>query len=270
MGPHRAWQWVLRALPGAHKHAYRSEEAAYAAWRARNPGKKRSDFYAEIVSQSISKEGASHPTLGATLHGGVRFDESGRQELDRLIRAGLRPEHVCVDYGCGSLRVGQHLIRYLNSSCYWGLDATDRFYRIGVDLLEPGLLAEKKPHLHVIDAEALRAAIAARPDYIYSNAVVLHVPPEELREFFSNVMTLVHAGTTALINVRLSRTARRISSRSWSYPDSELVKLVEELGGRVTALDRSAPQRSKYSWTRDVYPAWMTITSASAGVPAVR
>jgi hypothetical protein len=264
MDLHRAFRWLLRAIPGAEKRAYRAEEAAYAAWRLRNPGGRRADFYTEIVSQGMQKQGASHPTLGAALQGGVPFDESGRHELDRLTGAGLRPEHVCVDYGCGSLRIGQHVIRYLNPSCYWGLDATDRFYRIGLDLIGADLVREKQPHVHVIDTAVLDQVRAARPHFVYSNAVVLHVPPEEIREFFANVMGLFDAGTRGLINVRLSSTAKRISSRSWAYSESELTRLVEEFGGTVITIDKAAPQRSKHSLRRDVYPAWMTITSAAA------
>jgi hypothetical protein len=257
----RAWHLVLKTVPGAAARAYRSEERAYAAWQQRNPGKKRADYYAEIVSAGLD-QGSSHPTLGATLEGAIPFDQSGVRELERLKASGLQPHHVCVDYGCGSLRVGQHLIRYLNAGCYWGLDATDRFYKLGVDLIGPHLVAEKQPHLHVIAPSVLEAAKVARPDFIYSNAVVLHVPPDELREFFENVLGLFHASTTGLINVRLSRSAKRISSRSWAYTETDLVRVTEELGGRVVAIDKLPPQRSRHSWTRDVYPAWMTITGA--------
>jgi hypothetical protein len=41
----------------------------------------------------------------------------------------------CVDFGCGSLRLGQHAIRYLDRSNYWGVDLTDSFIRAGIDLL---------------------------------------------------------------------------------------------------------------------------------------
>jgi hypothetical protein len=262
-GVNRAWQLVMRTVPGAAARAYRHDERAYAEWRQRNPGKKRADYYAALVSTGLDK-GASHPTLGGTLDGAVPYEQSGVTELERLRNAGLKPHHVCVDYGCGSLRVGQHLIRYLNASRYWGLDTTDQFFKMGVDLIGQALVRDKQPHLHVIAPAALADTAAARPDFIYSNAVVLHVPPEEIEEFWQNVMALFNRSTTALINIRLSRTAKRISSRSWAYTESELVRLAETLGGRVIAVDRLPPQRSKHSWTRDVYPAWMTITSAAA------
>jgi len=261
-GVTRAWQLVLRTVPGAASRAYRNDERAYAEWRQRNPGKKRADYYTEVVTAGLEK-GGSHPTLGRTLDGAVPFDQSGVGELERLRNAGLRPHHVCVDYGCGSLRVGQHLVRYLNPSRYWGLDTTDRFFKIGVDLIGRDLVRDRQPHLHVITPAVLADTAAARPDFIYSNAVVLHVPPEEIEEFFQNVMGLFNSSTTALINVRLSRTAKRISSRSWAYTEAELVRMAETFGGRVVALDRLPPQRSKHSWTRDVFPAWMTITSAA-------
>jgi hypothetical protein len=156
------------------------------------------------------------------------------------------------------------LIRYLNPGCYWGLDVTDSFYHIGLDLMDTELIDEKRPNLHVIDPTILARAKAAGPAFVLCNAVVLHVPPEEIAEFFESIAGLLCAQTKAFINVKLSRRPMRLSSRSWAYPESYLTGLVESYGGHVCDVEEDKSKRPK-SWRRKASTAWMIITSRPAG-----
>ena len=47
----------------------------------------------------------------------------GKCTFESLVAAGVRPEHRVLDFGCGALRVGQWLIRYLEKGRYFGIDA---------------------------------------------------------------------------------------------------------------------------------------------------
>jgi hypothetical protein len=84
----------------------------YQKWQRENPEKKFYDYYAEQVAQDLSS-GRTHATLGPKLSGKKFGDPDSSVEL--LISHGLRPEHVLVDYGCGSLRSGVHYMDYLIS-----------------------------------------------------------------------------------------------------------------------------------------------------------
>jgi len=51
---------------------------------------------------------------------------SGRWAFSQLLSEGLKPDDVLVDYGCGTLRMGLHAIRYLAPGNYWGLDINEK------------------------------------------------------------------------------------------------------------------------------------------------
>lgn len=101
-------------------------------WKLRHPGARFSDYYAGTIAAGL-KQGRSHKTLGnkrflsgslATGPGQLSQMESqtrGLNYFEVAVKYGLQPDHTCVDYGCGSLRVGQHLINYLQPGKYWGL-----------------------------------------------------------------------------------------------------------------------------------------------------
>lgn len=55
-------------------------------------------------------------------HVGGKWDEMGAKQLDFLREQGLRPEHLFLDVGCGSLRAGRYLGDYLEPGHYYGID----------------------------------------------------------------------------------------------------------------------------------------------------
>lgn len=172
---------------------------SYDKFKAHNPDASFGEFYASRVNR-ILDTGHGHPTLGRRT-GGLKlpfarrplraeeFRQYGLGHFDFAQRAGLKSHHICVDYGCGSLRVGQHLIQYLDSGNYWGLDIVDRFFRDGLDLLSKEA-RDKSPNLRVISEETLREAATWHPDFVVCFAVLTHVPREELEIILDRIMRL--------------------------------------------------------------------------------
>jgi hypothetical protein len=64
------------------------------------------------------------------LVGGL-WDEIGVLQFDFLRQQGLLPQHKLMDIGCGALRCGIPIIRYLDEGNYYGLD-------INASLIEAG------------------------------------------------------------------------------------------------------------------------------------
>jgi SAM-dependent methyltransferase len=222
------WLAELRYACRIEMEDYRIE-----AWLENNPNAIYADFYA--YKQKVRLErGDAHPTLGTRLEGPKRFEELGTSNFRLFRKQGLSPRHKLVDYGCGSLRLGQHIIPYLNEGHYFGLDLIDFFFEIGrQELLDQGILNEKKPLLRVINEDSLLQAREFSPDFIISFAVLVHVPPDELDRYFANMFFLAHHGTTILIHGDLAERQFRYSLESWAHSRSRVERLVKRLGGQL-------------------------------------
>lgn len=216
----------LANLPGIRAVPIWIWNRRYRKWKRSNPEGTFADFYAADAEAKIRK-GKSHATLGvrswaAGKAGPVEWDQStfahrGQENWRQIVELGLKPNMRCVDYGCGSLRLGQHAIRYLDPGNYWGIDISDAFYAEGLKLLPPELVAQKQPKLGVI-ADPLLAEIRGwKPDFIFANAVLQHVPPEELGLFFRRLAAIMTPESRAYIIFVAGSGATRIKGMSWAY-----------------------------------------------------
>ncbi|MGF7163287.1 hypothetical protein FHS85_004950 [Rhodoligotrophos appendicifer] len=198
-------------------------------FRLRNPDATFADFYADQIGRKLDR-GRPHKTLGGRAfkaksaipvgaeHDTTSFAQTGKRQFDMLLACGLQPSHVLVDFGCGSLRVGQHAIRYLDPAHYWGLDVTSRFIGDGLSLIGETVTAEKQPQLRRICGDALAEVQAVGPDFVISIAVLKHVPEAEIDTYFDRLTSLVVPGTTLLLSFSAGPRGHRILGKSWSYP----------------------------------------------------
>lgn len=218
-------------LPGLRAVPIWLGEQRFRRWKKRNPDGSFADFYIADAERKLGK-GGRHSTLGgrgwtARWSGEVDWDSisfanRGLVNWRQILDLGLDPGMRCVDFGCGSLRLGQHAIRYLAPSNYWGIDLTDTFMDVGMRLLPADLVGSRKPRFGVI-AEPLLVQIRAwQPDFIFANAVLQHVPPAELPLFFHRIAAMMTAGTRAYILYVSAPRLRRIKAVSWAYPPTLL------------------------------------------------
>jgi SAM-dependent methyltransferase len=225
--------------------ASRVRGSRFARWRRSHPGARFSDYYAARVEEKLAG-GGSHRTLG-----GRRWAPEKRawqrRKLAQLEQFGLKPQHRCVEYGCGSLRIGEHLIRFLNPGRYIGLDVTDRFFVRGLAALGEELVALKRPELHVIEPDLLADLERDPPDFLVSFAVVQHVHPAELDEFLASLTRLIGPTTQAFVSFREWNREIRTAEKSWSRPARELCERIRALdAGLEISVQRGerVPERS--------------------------
>ncbi|MFT7602498.1 MAG: hypothetical protein ACI8VT_000060 [Saprospiraceae bacterium] len=184
-------------------------------WRKNAPGRNFYDYYVEMESRALGKEN-EHPSLGNKIRN-EDFKESGLGVFKDLLRWGLQPHHICVDYGCGSLRIGQHVIAELHPGHYFGLDVTDHFFHIGKQLLSQKLLQQKEPQLSLINNKILKDIADQGVDYIFSSGVLLHVPPFELADYFHKILSLLGPTTKLYIGMTAYKENIQFSHLSWAY-----------------------------------------------------
>src|SRR5262249_38259838 len=112
-GSFMAWRIVGSALP----------HAKFFFWSLRNPGRSFQNFYADGIARAFANK-KQHASLGPYLKPGSA--QSAKGTFNWLLRQGVRPHDIVVDYGCGTLRIGAHFVQYLDADCYIGMDIDER------------------------------------------------------------------------------------------------------------------------------------------------
>jgi hypothetical protein len=214
-------------LPGVRAVPIWICDQRFRRWQKRNPNGSFAEFYVADAERKLRK-GRHHSTLGArgwATKGSceIEWDSSsfagrGLVNWRQIVSLGLRPDMRCVDFGCGSLRLGQHAIRYLAPSNYWGVDLTDSFIHAGLRLLPPELVTVNRPRFGVIADELLADIRLWEPVFIFANAVLQHVPPGELPTFFRRIAAMMAPSSRAYVVFVSDSRVRRIKAASWAYP----------------------------------------------------
>jgi hypothetical protein len=192
-------------------------------WRLFHPGGSPEEYYARMIAGRVGR--GEHPAIGSS----ARAVRAPSELLDILLTHGLRPEHVVVDYGCGSFRLGRALIEHLDPGHYWGLDVIEEFLESGMALLGPELKAEKCPNARVISAASLAETAAAKPDFIISWHVCSKVPPSRLTDYFGKIVSLMGPTSLALVHFPEAERRLRQSRFSWAENRETVIRAVAQV-----------------------------------------
>jgi hypothetical protein len=174
--------------------SYDRLDQEFLEYRKSDPSMTFARYFMEREARGV-KKGGKHHSLGPNLRGTdgeiVSFWDAGVRKANKIMRAAsLKPHNRVVEYGCGSLRMGAHFIRYLDRDCFWGMDVVSDFYEIGQQLIGPDMLREKSPRLGIIGEEVTAAAERFSADLVFSSAVCVHVHPDEARAYFKDLSRL--------------------------------------------------------------------------------
>ena len=123
---------------------------------------------------SFEEVPAGRPLRHRQFVGGC-WEELGELQFTFLVKEGLRPEHVFLDVGCGSLRGGVHFVRYLDRCHYFGLDSNEELLDAGRRELEEVGLDPGAATLVRDDAFRFDR-FGARFDLALAHSVFTHLP----------------------------------------------------------------------------------------------
>lgn len=210
------------------------ENLAFRRWQKKNPQGTFKDYFAEGIKHDLA-DGKVRASLGDKLKK-RGFGELGKRSFFGLcVRYKLKPEDVCVDYGCGTLRMGVHAINYLAPFNYVGMDIDQAMIDQGIKNVGEALIEEKKPDLSVISPEAVARAAAKRPALLYSLKVLIHVHPDELETYFGDIVTIIGTSGVGLVTGKWSEGKTvQISKKSWLHSLSSIETIVKGLGATLT------------------------------------
>ncbi len=223
------------------------QNTQFRIWQRRHPGATFKDYFASIVRNDIQTR-RIHPTLGENLRDGA-FGEAGKATFKHLLSFGITPDDVCVDYGCGTLRVGVHAMRFLSPGRYWGLDIDQSLLDTGASLVGRELIREKQPKLRVISPDTVKEAAESKPAFLFSVAVLIHVHPAELDEYFRNILAIVNGSGTALVAGKWSDDKTyQLSRQSWAHSLPGMREMLDPLGARLSVVSENENRPAKHGY----------------------
>ena len=121
----------------------------------------------------------AHETGGFTGGGLNLFAKAGRYTFSSLKRNGLKRSSKVLDYGCGSLRLGYWLVRFLRTGCYCGIEPNENFLAAGIKhALGPELESEKRPRFSNV-AQFDFSVFGDKFDFIAARSIFSHASPEQ-------------------------------------------------------------------------------------------
>ena len=189
----------------------------YWSWRLSHPTAPYEQYYVHRVMSKI-RSGHGHPAIGPK----ARPLRNESELLEFLLKHGLKPGDLTVDYGCGSLRLAPPLIDFLEPGKYWGMDLAQDFLDLGRAHLPPALAQAKRPRLDVIGDDVVQRARSEAPRYIISWHVCSKVPENRFDAYIGNIVGMMTPGATALVHFPEAAAMRKQTALAWARPRSQV------------------------------------------------
>lgn len=228
---------------------------AFLLWRRRNRGAPFAQFYVERLTSKLD-HGKAHRTVGtrawkyglgssAAQPRRPQFSREGMEIFRDLQVPQLHADSHVVDFGCGSLRIGQHFMRTLKAGHYWGLDITGRFIRDGMELLGDDFLDAHRPNLRIISESSLAEAAARKPSLVFSIAVMKHVPPQELQRYWEDLLGMLSPHGSIVVHFDRGTATMQTADMNWAYEMKHVLDLIWSILPSVTVAfdDLGDPKR---------------------------
>ncbi len=165
----------------------------------------------------------------------------GRLQYHYLVSKGLRPNHVFLDVACGSLRLGQYLIPYLETGNYFGLEGEEKLVQAGLEHeFEAGIIELKQPRFAInydFDVTALGSY-----DFAMAQSLITHLTPDDTRLCLTKLRTSSKPSSTLIFTYVEGDSAKNPdtpshANRLWVYSAAEIRAFAESAGWSIAEIE---------------------------------
>ncbi|MBE90539.1 MAG: hypothetical protein CMM76_14005 [Rhodospirillaceae bacterium] len=193
-------------------------------------GKNFLNWYARRLDQAANQvstgEGGKHLKAHEMM-------KTGREDLEVAKRFGLKPEHSLFEFGTGFGRSAQHFISYLKKKQYCGNDISKGRVRQMTEYFELIGLSNKEPEILVTADNTFDWLNGRKFDYVWTMAVLSHMPDEDVVAFFKNARKIMHENSTLLAldtHIEGYNDVFRYNAKDWFRPPEWYCDAIESVG----------------------------------------
>jgi SAM-dependent methyltransferase len=114
------------------------------------------------------------------------FERVGRLCVEVLLKEGLRPSSRVLDVGCGALRVGHWLMRFLDAGCYFGIEPNREMLEVGLqEIVKPEVVARADAHFaHNDDFDF--SVFGEQFDFVLARSIWTHTSKAQIRTMLAS------------------------------------------------------------------------------------
>ena len=154
-------------------------------------------------NSSIQTRGDLLSTVSDKVGCGVyRFEKTGRDEIEALIRNGLNPWDKFLDIGCGAFCGGYWVMHFLDEGGYYGVEPNVPMFEGGLShILEPGLVELKKPtfdHNDQYDFSMFNTIF----DYMFAQSIWTHAGKKDIGKMLDGFVQFSSERARFLVTVK--------------------------------------------------------------------
>ena len=143
---------------------------------------------------------------------GENWQEKQDFQIRFLKSQGLQPHHNLLDYGCGVLRGGIPLIKYLQFHRYYGYEPSRERWEIALRIIDSDEdLYRKKPTISIADDFFM-----LKFDYIWCYQVLIHMNDQELGKNIERISKLMKSSSRFYATVILNK--KRVDNTWFEFP----------------------------------------------------
>jgi surface carbohydrate biosynthesis protein len=192
--------------------------------RHRVLGRSYRRFYARMMDQRIRER----PDWG--------LDLPKRFQLEYLVQHGMQPGSTLLDYGCGAVAAGLHMIEYLQPGHYTGVDISEGVLAEALRRVRAADLARKRPTLWHLTHGRLTDLPALPRDFVWAQSVLTHMPPDDIRELLGLLPAYLAPGGRVFATItRGEREVEQRSLKDWRYSVAAIEEIARSGGFSVKA-----------------------------------
>jgi SAM-dependent methyltransferase len=149
----------------------------------------------EPAEMSLRERAEALQASGVFLGGPLRkFEAVGRNQLSILLQSGLDFDSRVLDVGCGALRAGYWLIRFLEPGGYFGIEPNRAMLEAGRDMIvTPAVVAEKRPTFDHNDRFDF-AVFGTTFDFVIARSVWTHTSPGQVETMLDQFVATAPGG----------------------------------------------------------------------------